>query len=140
MPDSPQEDSPEPLIDNDSVINTSARQLDSHHPFRRLFIFQIKLALDALRDILLSPVSLICTILDLIEKKKGADSYFEKLMLFGRQTERRINLFEQHRDEHKTVDSMMGQVEEVLVKEYKNKNISKKTLASIQNILNKDNN
>ena len=53
------------------------------HPFRRLVIFQLKLAVDALRDIILSPVSIVCSLLDLVEKRKDKGSYFEKLMLFG---------------------------------------------------------
>jgi hypothetical protein len=73
--------------------------IDEKQPFKRLLVFQVKLAVDALRDIILSPVSLICTVLDSIQKNRGKNSYFEKLMVFGRQTERRINLFEQHQVE-----------------------------------------
>ena len=107
------------------------------HPFRRLVIFQLKLALDALRDILLSPVSLICGLLDLISNSEGENSYFERLMRFGCYTEKRINLFEQHFDEAATVDNLVNQVETILVDEYKNKNISKKTLSAIQSSMNK---
>ena len=105
------------------------------HPFRRLVIFQLKLAVDALRDIILSPVSIVCSLIDLAEKRKGKDSYFEKLMLFGRNTEKKINLFEQHQIEESTIDSILHQVEGVVMKEYKDKNLSKKTISAIEKIL-----
>lgn len=105
------------------------------HPFRRLVIFQLKLAVDALRDIILSPVSIVCSLVDLAEKRKGKESYFEKLMVFGRNTEKKINLFEQHQQEDATIDSILNQVEGVVLREYKDKHLSKKTLAAIENIL-----
>lgn len=109
----------------------------TEHPFRRLVIFQLKLTVDALRDILLSPVSIICSIIDLMDKNKGKNSYFEKLMVFGRDTEKRINLFEQHRDSDSTIDSVLSQVEDIFRKEYKDKELSKKTLSAIEKILKK---
>ncbi len=108
---------------------------NSTHPFRRLIIFQLKLAVDALRDIILSPVSIVCSLLDLAEKRNGENSYFEKLMLFGRNTERKINLFEQHQQETATIDSILHQVEGVVLREYKDKHLSKKTLSAIEKIL-----
>ncbi len=113
------------------------------HPFRRLVIFQLKLGVDALRDILLSPVSIICSLIDLAEKRKGENSYFEKLMVFGRNTEKKINLFEQqhkYQQQHQhqqeaTIDSILNQVEGVVMKEYKDKKLSKKTLSAIEKIL-----
>jgi len=76
--------------------------------------------------------------MDMIEKRNGSESYFEKLMAFGRDTEKRINLFEQHRNDDSTIDNVVNQVEDVLVAEYKNNNISKKTLSAIQKVLNKE--
>lgn len=124
--------------ESESELKQVVEPQKSSHPFRRLLVFQVKLALDAMRDILLSPVSLICTVVDVVEKNQAADSYFEKLMAFGRNTEKRINLFEQHGNENATVDSVVAQVEDVLISEYKNKNISKKTFAAIQKAINKD--
>lgn len=109
---------------------------NSSHPFRRLIIFQLKLAVDALRDILLSPVSIICSLLDLVQNKQGENSYFEKLMSFGRATESRINLFEQHQADS-TIDSVLGQVESLFRKEYQDKELSKKTLSAIEKLLQK---
>jgi len=102
------------------------------HPVRRLLIFQVKLAVDALRDILLSPVSIIASLIDLADGRKGKDSYFEMLMKFGRNSERRINLFEQHQGEKQTIDNILNQVEGVLKREYKQGEITAKTKSAIE--------
>lgn len=133
--------SPPKSPDNRSSLFDSNRKSDRKppHPFRRLVIFQLKLAVDALRDIILSPVSIVCSLIDLVEKRKYKDSYFEKLMLFGRNTEKKINLFEQHELEETTIDSILNQVEGVVMKEYKDKNLSKKTVSAIEKILKTEN-
>lgn len=97
------------------------------HPLRNLLVFQFKLALDATRDLLLSPISFIVTLVDLIEGKKGSSSYFAKLMQLGRLSDNRINLFGQHDGEVKTVDSILKQAEDALTNEYKNGRISART-------------
>jgi len=113
------------------------------HPIKRLLIFQIKLAADALRDILMSPISLVFTLIDSIQNNRGQNSYFEKLMQFGRNTEKRINLFEQHEEDVSSdckdvsIDSILNRVEGVILKEYKNKPISKKAMAAIENAIKK---
>ncbi|GLX77812.1 hypothetical protein tinsulaeT_11520 [Thalassotalea insulae] len=60
---------------------------------KNLAIFQIKLACDALRDLLLSPVSFICTFIDIIKQPEQANSYFEQLMKTGQYSDRWLNLF-----------------------------------------------
>ncbi len=137
----PQSDSPgppKPVEGQRAAPSSAAESSIKSHSLRRLLVFQLKLAVDALRDILLSPVSIICTIIDFIEKKHGPESHFEKLMAFGRSTERKINLFEQHEKNISTIDSVVDRVEDVIVDEYQNKNISKKTMAAIQQALKKE--
>jgi hypothetical protein len=82
---------------------------------RKFLVFQIKLYVDAFRDILLSALSLGAFILDLIQQNEGPDSFFEKVLQFGRRTERSINLFNQFGvDERgdRSVDSIIDEVEE----------------------------
>ncbi|WDE06008.1 hypothetical protein SG34_003500 [Thalassomonas viridans] len=64
-------------------------------------IFQVKLALDATRDLLLSPVSITSAVIDLIKGSQYSQSYFYKVMKLGRKTDHWINLFGAggHRDE-----------------------------------------
>ena len=125
------EDEPKPK--SETLVNSPSR-----HPVRRLLIFQLKLAVDALRDILLSPVSIVCTLVDTFEKRHGSDSHFEKLMKFGRNSEKRINLFEQHSDSNTSIDHILGQVENVVVNEYKDKRLTKKTIAKLERLLAKE--
>ncbi len=110
-------------------------QQDKVNALKKLGVFQLKLAVDALRDILLSPLSLMCTLIDLVEGNTGKDSYFEKLLRFGRRTERKINLFNQHDDESsqgQTIDSLINQVESIIVKEYTEGQMSAKAKGAIE--------
>jgi len=65
---------------------------------RDSLIFQIKLAMDAVRDLLLSPVSIMCTVLDVFSRRTLSQSYFHKLMRFGQKTDHWLNLFGNHQD------------------------------------------
>ncbi len=55
--------------------------------------FQIKLMLDAVRDVLLSPVAIVCTILDLAAGNHSGQGYFQRLMNIGHQSDHWLNLF-----------------------------------------------
>jgi hypothetical protein len=78
-------------------------------------VFQLKLYIDAFRDLLLSALSLGALIIDLIQQNEGPDSYFEKVLRFGRRTERTINLFNQFDAKERgdrSVDSVTDDVED----------------------------
>ena len=61
--------------------------------FKRALVFQVKLVVDATRDLILSPAGMVCALLDLIKDSDPEQSYFNKLMRFGRQTDHWLNLF-----------------------------------------------
>lgn len=63
------------------------------HLIRESIKFQIKLTLDALRDLLLSPVAILCTLLDLMKGNSKHQGYFQRLMLWGHNTDHWLNLF-----------------------------------------------
>jgi hypothetical protein len=65
---------------------------------RRLVVFQIKLALDGLRDLLLSPVSVVAVVVGIVAGGDAPDRPFRRLLAFGRRTDRWIDLFETHGD------------------------------------------
>lgn len=78
-----------------------------------LLVFQFKLAADALRDLLMSPVSIIMFILDVVLKPEEKESHYRQLMAFGRKTDRWINLFEEYGPEmpepvHERPDNLSG--------------------------------
>ena len=82
---------------------------------RKFGVFQLKLYIDAFRDLLLSALSLGAFIIDLVQQNEGPESYFEKVLDFGRRTERSINLFNQfdaHERGERSVDSIIDEVEE----------------------------
>ncbi len=82
---------------------------------RKFLVFQIKLYIDAFRDIFLSFLSLGAFIIDLIQMNTGADSYFERVLKFGYGTERAINLFNQYGSEEQgshSVDRVLQEMED----------------------------
>ncbi len=82
---------------------------------RRTLFFQLRLAADNLRDLLLSPVAIVAALLGLL---RPADPSWalDRLMIFGRATDRWINLFEEqpHESEERsscTIDDLFDHVE-----------------------------
>ena len=60
---------------------------------RQAIVFQLKLSLDALRDILMSPVSIVLLIADIVISNNHQQSYFIRLMRLGKKSDDWINLF-----------------------------------------------
>jgi hypothetical protein len=60
---------------------------------RQGIVFQLKLGLDALRDILMSPVSIVLVVADIVMGNNQQQSYFVKLMRLGKKSDHWINLF-----------------------------------------------
>ena len=103
------------------------RKVDHWAKLRRLGLFQLKLAMDAVRDLLLSPVSILATLMDIVSDSDGQSGYFRRLMHFGRRSDRLINLFEQHSLSSKrspTVDSLVDQIETIVTREYQGGEVS----------------
>ncbi|MFK7732582.1 MAG: hypothetical protein AB8B48_13265 [Pseudomonadales bacterium] len=75
----------------------------------RLLLFQLKLFADAGRDFLLSPISTVALLLDLVLGLDGEDSYYERLMAFGVRSDHFINLFGQY-PQGQTIDSVVKDV------------------------------
>ncbi len=116
-----------------------------------LFVFQAKLAIDAIRDLFLSPVSIICGLADIFMGNSLSKSYFHKLMNIGHQTDSWLNLFGNHnksannfivKNKQKTtvdmnVEQLFSHVE-LLLKEQQGKGgLTASTKASIDRYLNK---
>jgi hypothetical protein len=60
---------------------------------RQAIVFQLKLGLDALRDVLMSPVSIILVLTDIVMANNHQQSYFIRLMRLGKKSDNWINLF-----------------------------------------------
>ena len=63
---------------------------------KRLFVFQLKLYVDAFRDVVLITLSFLAFLFDVVLMRDPQSGYFEKVLALGRRSERLINLFEQH--------------------------------------------
>jgi len=87
---------------------------------RDLVIFQLKLGLDALRDVVLVPVSLVAGIVDLVSGGEPPGKNFYEVVRLGRGTERWINLFgsieaPEGEEAVPSLDSLAGQLERLIV-------------------------
>ena len=100
--------------------NESENQEQPHwRLLRDVLAFQFKLALDALRDLALSPVSIVAAIAGLVNPEKDPERYFRRLMQFGRRTDHWINLFDSN--DHETQvssDLVVKKVEDIVRGKY----------------------
>lgn len=89
----------------------SKAQVSVGQAFGHLLVFQIKLLADALRDLALSPLSVLVFFIDAVRKPALEDSLYLKLMLLGRKSDKVINLFDEHKDAgHFTVDQAIEEL------------------------------
>ena len=119
---------------------TTEKKQDIWEKTRELLLFQLKLFADAARDLLLSPVAIVCYILDLSHDGPKKESHFEKLMAFGRRTDHHINLFKHSRSYKKgmmTVDDAAKVVEDTLVNELKTGELTEKGFNAVKDALGK---
>ncbi len=89
---------------------------------KRFIAFQIKLYVDAIRDVFLSLLSIPAFIIDVVLQRHGEDSLFEQVLLLGRKSEKIINLFDQHDPSMQgeaSVDGVLRKVENRILKERK---------------------
>ena len=97
---------------------------------RDVAVFQLKVGVDALRDITLVPVSLVAGVIDLISGGERPGRLFYDVMDVGRRSETWINLFGEHtrNDEgltegapeapSPTVDTVVARLEGLIVEQF----------------------
>ena len=118
---------------------------------RDMLVFQAKLAIDAIRDLFLSPVSIICGLADIFIGNSLSKSYFYKLMNLGQQTDSWLNLFGNHNKDAKdfnvknrqkitkemNVDQLFSHVESLLKEQQGKGGLTASTKEKIDRFLNK---
>lgn len=118
---------------------------------RDMLVFQVKLAMDAIRDLFLSPVSIICGLVDILNGNSLSKSYFHKLMALGRQSDSWLNLFGNHdkadaglnvQDNQKekadaNVDQLFLKIESLLKEQHNKGGLTASAKTKIDNYLNK---
>ncbi|MEO7323985.1 MAG: hypothetical protein ABIW82_04075 [Dokdonella sp.] len=90
-----------------------------HHSMARaVLLLQLKLLLGALRDFLLSPLSLAAAVIDVALSKRQPPRYFRGVLQLGERSDEWIDLWSGAREEsaaqRENVDALMRRVEEVL--------------------------
>jgi len=105
--------------------NSTESGIETPNPWqllRDVVVFQLRLAMDGLRDVVLSPVSILSAVYGLITQPDDPGKYFNRLLRFGRRTDVWINLFgasARYRDDNPaSSDAYIKKLEDLLVGEY----------------------
>jgi hypothetical protein len=87
---------------------------------RDVLAFQLKLAMDGLRDVLLSPISIGAALIGVFSDSNKPGKYFYRLLKLGHRSDIFINLFNEHNTaEHQpSADNIVKKAESLVVGEY----------------------
>jgi hypothetical protein len=115
---------------------------DHWQVFRDLLAFQFKLVLDAGRDLLLSPISVIAVIAGLLSRQDNPGKHFYDLLRIGHKSDHWINLFgtsdSDAEDPLVSSDTYVKKVEDLIINEVQKggvvKNMKDKTDGLIEKI------
>ncbi|GAK45899.1 conserved protein [Tepidicaulis marinus] len=105
---------------------------------RDLFVFQGKLLLDGVRDLLLSPLSFIAAAIDLLSGPRSRNFY--ELLEMGRRSEHWINLFgaanpEPPAEGARSADDLADQIEALVKRQYEKGGITANAKSAIDKAL-----
>ncbi|MCT7375976.1 hypothetical protein [Chelativorans salis] len=93
---------------------------------RRVILFQVKLFADGLRDFVMSPLSIVAGVLGLFSR--DPEGAYDRLMQFGRDTDRWINLFDaygaQPGGQGPTLDAVADEIETAIRRDYADGGVS----------------
>jgi hypothetical protein len=113
---------------SESLPQTSDREttsVDRWQFFRDVLVFQVKLALDALRDVILVPISIGAALFDLVSSGKRTGRNFYRVFAMGKRTDIWINLFDTYGNPDESpeaadtiVDSLVAQLEALIVDQH----------------------
>ena len=92
------------------------RQASRLHLMWDVLVFQFKLAADGLRDVLLSPLSILAAIMGLVAGGDDPYRYFRELLRLGRRSEIWINLFG-YRKHQGTSDDLIAPIKDRVLTE-----------------------
>jgi hypothetical protein len=101
------------------MIEDDSEEQPPHHDIRarlivEVLVFQLKLAADGIRDLMMMPVSIVAAIAGLVAGGEHPEVYFRRVQQFGRRSELWINLFG-HRRRGNTADELVRPLEETLL-------------------------
>lgn len=83
-----------------------------------VIVFQFKLGIDGLRDVLLSPLSIGTAIFGMVTSPGDPGRHFRSLLREGHKTDTWINLFGASEPEKASSDDYLRKLEDLVVREY----------------------
>lgn len=106
-------------------------------------VFQVKLVVDGLRDLLLVPVSIVGAIISFIDSKNGEPGpQFYDVLAYGKRSEKWIDLFSALRDretvelpDEGSLDDVVKRMETFVVDEYRRGGVTKQAKDRIDQAL-----
>jgi len=130
-------------VERDSLAPTKPPEAPGRWELLRdVLVFQLKLLLDAFRDVVMSPISLVAGAIDILSGDEPTGRAFYRVLAFGRRTDTWINLFgtpaaPHHAggDEEVTVDSLVSHMERLVVAEYERGGVTASTKQAIDRSL-----
>lgn len=109
---------------------------------RDALVFQVKLAVDGIRDLVMMPIALGVAVLDLLNVGPRAGRQFYDLLKIGRKTEHMINLFgaTDHAESLPStsgpgIDALVRRMERLVKKEYERGGITASAKDSVDRML-----
>ena len=83
---------------------------------RQVLVFQFKLAMDGIRDVLLSPISIIAALAGILTNHPDPSRYFNQLLELGHRSDQWINLFNTHSKDSgsSTADDFVREAESIV--------------------------
>jgi hypothetical protein len=108
---------------------------------RDTLVFQVKLTLDAFRDVILSPISMLCVLIDLLNTKTVKKSLFYRLMGFGHRSDRWLNVFGAQGGEEnlseESVDQIFEKLEDIIKDQHNKGGLTASAKTTIDRYLDK---
>ncbi len=84
---------------------------------RGVAVLQLKLLLDAARDLVLSPLAIVAALVDLVQLRRREPRYFRAVLRIGERSDRWIDVWsggDEHAPPRENVDALLARVEEVV--------------------------
>lgn len=131
------------------VVNKAQRQSDLWTLVRDVAVLQVKLLVDGLRDLILLPAALIVGVVSLVKSENGKPGpQFYRLLVFGKRSERWINLFGaaeriygiEEDDGYfaaEDIDKLVARVETFVVDEYQKGGVTTQAKERVDQALNR---
>ena len=138
----------DPSINDSGAVGEPVSDSARWELIRDLIVFQFKLALDGLRDLLLSPISIITALYGLFFGGDKPGEYFYALLHWGHKTDRWISLFSASDDKYPeksdstekqdvTTDAIVTHIEQVMKNEYERGGLLSSTKHGVDGLLDK---